>query len=112
MIKRIIDRIYDIIYKKVLRLFYKKSFLFWQKLGFYITPNHFYYPIPDTTTLKDDLWIKPSELTGIDINEEGQINLLSRFSSEFKEEYEKLPRNKTSTPYQYYVRMTFLVSQN
>lgn len=91
------------IYNAVLLRFIKKSFPFWQKLGFHITPNHYYQPIPDTTTLKDDLWIKPSELTGIDINEEGQINLLSRFSSEFKEEYEKLPRNRTSVPYQYYV---------
>lgn len=91
------------IYNAILRRFIKKSFPFWQKLGFHITPNHYYQPIPDTRTLKDDLWQKQSELVGIDINEEVQINLLSLFSSKFKEEYESFPRNKTSVPYQYYV---------
>jgi len=91
------------IYNAVLRRLIKKSFPFWQKLGFHVTPNHYYQPIPDTRTLKDDLWQKQSELAGIDINEEGQINLLFQFSSEFKEEYESLPRNKTSIPYQYYI---------
>ncbi len=91
------------IYNAVLRRCLKKSFPFWQKLGFHITPNHYYQPIPDTRTLKDDLWQKQSELAGIDINEEGQINLLSQFSSEFKEEYESFPRIKTSVPYQYYI---------
>lgn len=46
---------------------------------------------------------KKSELVGIDINEEGQIELLSAFSSKFKKEYESFPRSKTPVPYQYYV---------
>lgn len=91
------------IYNAVLQRFIKKTFPFWQKLGFHITPNHYYQPIPDTRTLKGDLWQKQSELAGIDINEQGQINLLSQFSYEFKEEYESFPRSKTSVPYQYYV---------
>ena len=98
------------IYKAVLQRFIKKSFPFWQKLGFHITPNHYYQPIPDTRTLKDNLWQKQSELVGIDINEEYQINLLSKFSSEFKEEYESFPRTKTSIPYQYYVNNSMFES--
>ncbi len=91
------------IYKWFLWQLYRKSFSFWQKLGIHITPNHYYFPIPDTRTLKDDLWQKESELVGININEQGQLNLLSIFSSKFKEEYERFPRSKTSVPYQYYV---------
>ena len=91
------------IYNAVTRVFIKKSFPFWQKLGFHITPNHYYWPIPDTRMLKDDLWQRQSELAGIDINEEGQINILSQFSSKFKEEYESFPRSKTSVSYQYFV---------
>lgn len=98
------------IYNAVLRRFIRKLFPFWQKLGFHITPNHYYQPIPDTRTLKDDLWQKKYELAGIDINEEGQINLLSQFSSEFKEEYERFPRSKTSVPYQYYVNNSAIES--
>jgi len=83
-------------------IIFKKLFPLWEKLGFHITRNHFYEPIPDTRTLKDDLWEKQSELVGIDMNEEGQINLLSLFSSKFRKEYESFPRN-TSIPYQYYI---------
>jgi hypothetical protein len=81
----------------------KRFFRLWENKGYHVTPVHFYEPIPDTRTLKDDLWQKQSELFGIDINEEFQIKLLSLFSSKFKEEYEGFPRNKTSVPYQYYV---------
>lgn len=72
-------------------------------MGFHITPNHFYEPIPDTRKLKDKLWQEYSCLIGIDINEENQIKLLSLFASKFREEYECFPKNKTSVPYQYYV---------
>lgn len=82
----------------------KKLFPFCQKLGFHIVPNHFYYPIPDTWELKDDLWSKHSELVGIDINEKKQLEILSLFVSKFKNEYDKFPRHKTSVPYEYYVK--------
>jgi len=94
-----IDRIYNL----VLRRFIKRAFPFWEKLGFHITLNDYYQPIPDTRMLKDDLWQIQSELVGININEEGQINLLFLFSSKFKEEYESFPLDKASLPYQYYV---------
>lgn len=68
------------IYYSILRLFLKKTFSFWQALGFHITPNQFYELIPDTRELK----------------------LLSEFLK-FKEEYEEFPRFKTSILYQYYV---------
>lgn len=91
------------IYNAILWRSIKQSFPYWQKLGFHITPNHYYQPIPDTRTLKNDLWLKQSELVGIDMKEEGQMNLLSQFSSQFKKEYESFPRNRTSVPYQYHV---------
>ncbi|PIY95960.1 MAG: class I SAM-dependent methyltransferase [Candidatus Kerfeldbacteria bacterium CG_4_10_14_0_8_um_filter_42_10] len=84
-------------------IFFKKLFSFWQFLGFHVTRNYFYEPIPDTRTLKDNIWQKLSELSGLNINDRGQINLLSLFASKFKKEYESLPKNKTSVPYQYYV---------
>lgn len=84
-------------------IIFKKLFTLWERLGFHITSNHFYEPIPDTRTLKDDLWEKQSELVGIGMNEKSQIDLLSLFSSKFKKEYENFPRNETSILYQYYV---------
>lgn len=78
-------------------------FAFYEKFGLHITLNHYYSPIPDTRTLKDELWEKKSELIGININEDAQIKLLSLFSSKFKTEYEKFPTEKPSDPFQYYI---------
>ena len=74
----------------------------WERKGFHITPISFEEPIPDTRTLKDDIWRAQSELIGIKMDVQGQIELLSRFSSRFKEEYDRFPRNKTLIPSQYY----------
>ncbi len=89
--------------RRLLRILWKKLFNVCEKLGFHITPNHYYQPVPDTRALKDVLWQKQSELVGININEEEQIKLLSIFTAKFKDEYESFPINKTSIPYQYYV---------
>ena len=91
------------LYNLFLNYFIKKSFRIWQKMGFHITPNHFYEPVPDTRTLGEGLWSKHSDMCGVEINEKRQINFLSQFSSKFKEEFECFPRFKTSVPYQYYV---------
>lgn len=92
------------IYNKILRRILKETFLIWQRLGFHITPNHFYSPVPDTRTLKNrDLWGRHSEMIRINMNEEGQLNLLLTFYKNFKEEYDKFPYKKTSTPYEYYI---------
>jgi hypothetical protein len=91
-------------YNFALRWFIKRSFSVWERLGFHVILNHFYEPIPDTRTLRDKLWSKHSDMVGIEINKEGQINLLSQFSFKFKEEYENFPRFKTSVPYQCYVK--------
>lgn len=88
---------------ELFRFLFKKTFPFWQALGFHVIPKHFCEPIPDTKSLKDSLWQTQSELVGIDINEEGQLQLLSRFTSEYREEYEGLPKEKVSIPHQYYV---------
>lgn len=78
------------IYHRILRRLLRISFPVWQQLGMHITPNHYYQPIPDTRTLKEELWLKQSQLVGINMNEEAQLDLLGRFSSRFKIEYDKL----------------------
>ena len=80
-----------------------RYFELWEKNGFHITPNHFSSPIPEVSALQNDLWAQPSELPGVNINEAGQLQLLSSFSASFKDEYESFPRQKTDVPYQYYV---------
>lgn len=87
----------------ILSALIKRSFPIWQRLGFHVTPNHFYEPIPDTRRLNDELWSKHSELVGIEISEKEQIHLLSEFMAKFKDEYEAFPKYKTPIPYQYYI---------
>lgn len=89
---------------------YKELFLLGQKLGVNITRNSFYSPIPDLRELKDDLWLGRSELTGVDINEDSQITLLSRFESEFKSEYGLFPRDKSAKPHEYYINNGYFES--
>jgi hypothetical protein len=82
--------------------FAKKTFSFWQRLGFNLTRNAYNQPIPDLRELREDLWMRNSELVGIDINERKQFDLLVSFESAFKDEYDVLPKDRTSTPYQYF----------
>ncbi|MHA2123469.1 MAG: class I SAM-dependent methyltransferase, partial [Promethearchaeota archaeon] len=90
-------------YEKIVQI-NKKLFDVWQKLGFHITPNHYYQPIPDTSTLEKKLWEKNTELIGIDMRDNFQLDLLNHFSDKFKPEYDAIPLNKTSIPYQYYLK--------
>lgn len=80
-----------------------RYFALWERNGFHITPNRFSSPIPDVQALSEELWARPSRLPGVEMNEAGQLELLSLFASGFKREYDSLPREKTSDPHQYYV---------
>ena len=88
---------------KFVRSIIKRNFLLWQSFGFHLTPVSFYQPIPDTRKLSDEVLEKVSRLDGINMNEESQLERLSRFHSEYQIEYEKFPRDKPLFPYQYYV---------
>lgn len=91
------------IYEAMLRRAVKGTFAFWQTLGIHVALNHFYEPIPDTRKLNGRLWSKNSDLVGIDINEAQQLQLLSRFESSFKDEYDRFPRTPVAAPHVYHV---------
>jgi hypothetical protein len=93
-----------IVYKQLLNYLYKFSFSFWQKLGFHVTLNHYYQPIPDTRILKDSIWSSNTEAVGVDFNEKKQLELLSVFISNYKNEYSQLPETKTAIPSEYYTK--------
>jgi len=79
------------------------TFKIWQFLGFHLSPNHFYEPIPDTRTLDNNLWNKPSSLPGLNLNIETQLAFLINITKHFKHEYSQLPLNKTHSPYTFYI---------
>ena len=87
----------------ILRKFLSRSFPVWEGLGIHITPNYFESPIPDTRQLKELVWHKRSSLTGINMREREQVELLETFVQAYKAEYERFPRSKTERSDEYYV---------
>jgi methyltransferase family protein len=70
---------------------FRDIFSLWERRGFHVTPVHFYQPIPDTQSLPQTLWNRPSELIGINMNDSKQLDLLRNHFPKFRHEYEKLP---------------------
>lgn len=81
----------------------KVIFEFFQRLGWHILRRNFYSPLPDTRLLKSNnkLWEGEIELVGVDLNPEGQLNLLKRVFPQFSQEC-NFPYEPTSTPFEYY----------
>ena len=77
-------------------------FLKWERHGFHVTPVHFYQPIPDTRTLTDAIWSKPGGLAGVDMNEDGQLDLLRNAFPQFRNEYDAIPRSATGKRGEFY----------
>ena len=94
MLKKALNRI----------LFSQISFDFFQKLGVHITPNDYYSPIPDTGILnaRKDLFEEETELVGVNLNIEKQLDFLENVFPPYQAECD-FPLNKTSTPHEYFI---------
>jgi hypothetical protein len=66
---------------------------------------NYYEPIPDSRALSNDLWSTRSLLSGVDINEPFQIDLLKKFHSAFSGEYDRFPKS-SSDPHQFHFGQT------
>lgn len=82
---------------------YQKNFRVWEDHGFHLTPVHFYYPIPDTRSLPEELWTEDSALVGVDLNEDVQLRLLREVFPRFRDEYDAIPLDPTGRPYEFYL---------
>jgi hypothetical protein len=78
--------------RRMLWTFVHANFRRFEALGIHVTPNHFYQPIPDTRMLKDQLWVEPSALPGISLDEERQLGLLGELHA-WSKEYDDLLEN-------------------
>jgi predicted O-methyltransferase YrrM len=63
-----------------------------ERLGIHVTPNHYHYPIPDTSRLPESLWTRESELPGLDLEPQAQLELLDRLAASYGAETSRLPR--------------------
>ena len=81
---------------------FRELFRDWEQHGFHVTPVHFNQPIPDTRSLPETLWSRPSELVGIDMKEPRQRELLRSFSR-FRDEYQRFPTGPTKEQNRFYL---------
>jgi len=81
---------------------FPEFFRLWEQHGLHITPVHFYQPIPDTRSLPESLWERPSALTGIEMNDEVQLKLVRDCFPRFRDEYEQFPHGPSPQPEQFY----------
>jgi hypothetical protein len=82
---------------------FREIFPLWEQHGFHATPVHFYQPIPDTRSLPETLWERPSKLVGIDINESTQLDLVRECFPKFRDEYAQLPTEPTQKTGRFYL---------
>jgi len=86
---------------------FHEIFPVWERHGFHVTPVHFYQPIPNTQALSETLWNRPSELVGVDMNEQVQLELLRNQFPKFREEYEKFPTKPAEHPGRFHLNNHF-----
>jgi len=80
----------------------KRYYRLWEKAGYHVTPDHFFFPIPDSSKLTDELWEKENGLVGVDMNIKEQLMMITDVFQKYKQEY-SFPTAKTCIPYQYYL---------
>lgn len=83
--------------KKVVR----RTFDVCERVGVHVLPAHFYVPIPDTRELGDDVWERRSGLPGVDLDVDRQRSLLDTLESEYRDDYESLPRSESEVDREY-----------
>lgn len=70
------------------RYILESTWRFWERFGFFVVPDHFYYPIPSTDDLRRKRpWDEAYPTAGIDLREEFQLGLLNDFEP-YVSEYE------------------------
>lgn len=80
---------YGSIKEKIIRHFCIRTWNFWEKLGFYIVPRHFYWPIPDTLDVRQYEFNKIISLKGIKFNDSKMLSVLGKIE-QYKKEYEPM----------------------
>ncbi len=84
---------------------YKKLFYLMESRGVHVIPNHFYYPIPDTRQVQvTDPWKSESEMVGVELNIDTQLDLIGNVFPDFQEEYNAFPHNSSPEllPYEFH----------
>jgi hypothetical protein len=81
-------------------------FLKWEKLGFHISENHYYHPIPNLSLIKDEFWTTAASLKGIELNLSGQLQLLEEVNSAYASRFNAFPQHKieVNNPWEFFLQ--------
>lgn len=79
----------------------------YERHGLHVSPNHFYFPIPDSRQLPADVWERSSAGIGIRFNAPTQLALLSEYANQFIPEYKALPDESQGDETHYYKELGF-----
>ena len=101
-----LSRFVEAVIPMCLNATFPELFRRWERCGFHVTPVHFYQPIPDTRSLPETLWERPSQLAAIAMNESTQLELLRKHFPKFRDEYERLPTTSVAKENEFYVNNT------
>lgn len=74
----------------------QRLFPLFERAGLHLTEVHFYQPIPDTRTLKNELWSDTSPLVGLDMRDADQAERYSEFNSRFGPNFDRLCASSNS----------------
>lgn len=70
------------------RYIIERTWRLWERFGFFVCPDHYYYPIPRTAELRrKQPWNEVYPTDGIDFREDDQLRLLDRFER-YRSEYD------------------------
>lgn len=80
--------------KQILELLRSIPYEQLEKIGYHLTENNYYSPIPDSRILheKEHLWDAESDMVGVDLKVDYQLHLVNEVFPVFKEEYDNIPR--------------------
>jgi hypothetical protein len=72
-----------------------------QRAGITVTPNHFYWPVPDVRDLEARPWQTDSIPVGFDLNLEKQVQLVEDFAAQYGSEWSFPAQAGRPTEYHY-----------
>ena len=72
-----------------------------QRMGITVTPNHFYWPVPDLHDLESREWPMSSAPVGLDLNIEKQVDLVRDLAAQYQSEWSLPDRPMGATQYHY-----------
>lgn len=73
-----------------------------ERVGWHLTPNHFYQPIPDTSRLPGRLFRREFPMEALRLDTEQQKRLLDQFTRAYASEYNAFPTESTGNPAEFH----------